>query len=91
MPDEALINSMQMAGLLEEPAEANFSILTGGVASEIWKVETSKKSYCVKRALSKLNVEAEWYAPIERNSFEVAWCRFVEKKFAWISCSYLLS
>ena len=79
IPDKALISSMQLAGLLEEPAEANFSILTGGVASEIWKVETRKKSYCVKRALPKLNVEADWYAPIERNSFEVAWCRFVEK------------
>ena len=57
---------MQVAGLLEEPADANFSILTGGITYEIWKVETSKKSFCVKRALPKLNVEAEWYAPIEK-------------------------
>ena len=27
-----------------------------------------KKGFCVKRALPKLNVEAEWYAPIEKNS-----------------------
>ena len=68
MPDEALINSMQVAGLLEEPADANFSILTGGITFEIWKVETNKKSFCVKRALLKCNVEAERHAPIERNS-----------------------
>ena len=56
IPDEALISSMQLAGLLEEPAEANFSILTGGVASEIWKVETRKKSYSLNAPCQNLTL-----------------------------------
>ena len=76
-PDQNLINSLQKAGLLESLVDAKFTVLTGGVASEIWKVETDNKTYCVKRALPKLKVEADWFAPIERNRFEVAWCKIV--------------
>jgi 5-methylthioribose kinase len=78
-PDRVLLDSLQKAGLLEDPAEAIFTVLTGGVASEIWKVETGEQSYCIKRALPKLKVEADWFAPVERNRFEVAWCKIVEK------------
>ena len=62
---------MQVARLLEEPTKANFSILTESVATQIWKVETSKKSYCLKRALPKLNVKSELYAPIERSNKQI--------------------
>ena len=74
MPDQVLVKSLQKAGLLEDPATATFTALTGGVASEIWKAETGGKKYCIKRALPKLKVEADWFAPVERNRFEVAWC-----------------
>ena len=70
-PAEILINYMQVARLLEEPTKANFSILTESVATQIWTVETSKKSYCLKRALPKLNVKAELYAPIERSNKQI--------------------
>ena len=47
--------------------------LGGGVSSDIRKVETRSQTICVKRALSRLKVAANWQAPIERNVYEAAW------------------
>jgi Ser/Thr protein kinase RdoA (MazF antagonist) len=47
------------------------------VSSDIWKIGTTARTYCVKRALPKLKVAADWRAPVERNAFEVAWYRTV--------------
>ena len=47
--------------------------LTGGVSSEIWRVTLPDRTVCIKRALPKLKVDADWRAPVERNSYEVAW------------------
>jgi aminoglycoside phosphotransferase (APT) family kinase protein len=49
--------------------------LTGGVSSDIYRVDLAGGSVCVKRALSRLKVAADWQAPVERNRFEVAWMR----------------
>ena len=49
--------------------------LTGGVSSSIARVDTARGPICVKRALAKLKVAAEWRAPVSRNSAEVAWMR----------------
>lgn len=47
--------------------------LTGGVASDIWRVDAADGPFCVKRALAKLKVAADWRAPVIRNAYEVAW------------------
>ena len=47
--------------------------LAGGVSSDIWRVETDVGPVCVKRALAKLRVAADWHAPIERNVYEARW------------------
>jgi len=49
--------------------------LRGGVSSEIYRVVLPAATICVKRALPKLKVAAEWRAPPERNRNEVAWMR----------------
>jgi len=49
--------------------------LTGGVASDIWKVEASDRTFVVKRARAKLRVAQDWFAPVARNASEVAWMR----------------
>jgi aminoglycoside phosphotransferase (APT) family kinase protein len=72
-PDRTMLASLVAAGLVDDPSEATFEPLTGGVSSDIWKVTTSRQVFCVKRALAQLKVEAEWLAPVERNRFEVAW------------------
>jgi len=71
--DPDIIASLQRLGLLDDAAQARFEPLTGGVSSDIWKVESGGRVYCVKRALSKLKVAADWFAPVERNRFEIAW------------------
>ena len=47
--------------------------LTGGVSSDIWRIDLPTGAICVKRALAKLRVAADWRAPVERNRFEAAW------------------
>jgi aminoglycoside phosphotransferase (APT) family kinase protein len=47
--------------------------LAGGVSSDIWRVELPQGAVCVKRALARLKVEADWRAPVERNAYEAAW------------------
>ncbi len=47
--------------------------LTGGVASDIARVVVGQHSYCVKFALGKLRVAADWYAPVHRSRAEYAW------------------
>lgn len=54
----------------ERPAAAP---LPGGVSSDIWRIELKPGPVCVKRALAKLKVAADWRAPVERNAFEAAW------------------
>jgi aminoglycoside phosphotransferase (APT) family kinase protein len=47
--------------------------LTGGVSSDIWRIDTPRGPLCAKRALAKLRVAADWRAPIERNRYEARW------------------
>ncbi|WP_234312032.1 phosphotransferase family protein [Streptomyces griseus] len=37
------------------------------------------RSLCVKRALARLRVAAEWQAPLSRNAYEWAWMRFASR------------
>ncbi|MSP30465.1 MAG: aminoglycoside phosphotransferase family protein [Acetobacteraceae bacterium] len=52
--------------------------LTGGVSSDIWRIDLPAGPICVKRALPKLRVAADWHAPVERNQFEAAWMHHAE-------------
>lgn len=51
--------------------------LTGGVASDIAMVQIGDQKLCVKFALPKLKVQADWFAPVHRNSAEYAWLQVV--------------
>lgn len=50
--------------------------LTGGVASDIALVEVGGRPICIKFALAKLKVAADWHAPVHRNAAEYAWLTF---------------
>jgi aminoglycoside phosphotransferase (APT) family kinase protein len=52
--------------------------LTGGVSSDIWRIETGRGPVCAKRALAKLRVAADWHAPVERNQYEARWMRVAQ-------------
>ena len=64
-------------GLVSPHTGRQWTPLTGGVSSDIWRVDLSDgRSLCVKRALARLKVAAEWHAPVSRNAFEWAWLCF---------------
>jgi hypothetical protein len=52
--------------------------LTGGVSSDIWRIDTAQGPVCAKRALAKLRVAADWRAPIERNQYEARWMQVAQ-------------
>lgn len=60
------------AGLAPPDRAPHLVPLSGGVSSDIWRVELDGRSVCVKRALGKLKVEADWRAPLERSAYEAA-------------------
>lgn len=68
-----VVKTLHHAGLIDDPETAGSSRLEGGVSSDIWKIDAAGRTLCVKRALDRLRVEAEWHAPVERNRFEVRW------------------
>ncbi|HLI10288.1 MAG TPA: phosphotransferase [Alphaproteobacteria bacterium] len=72
LPPE-LLPLLRRAGLLAPGEALHATALAGGVASDIWRLDLAGGAICVKRALPKLKVEAEWRAPVERNAYEVAW------------------
>lgn len=49
--------------------------LTGGVSSDIWRVELADGPVCVKRALPQLRVAQLWEAPVERSLYEWRWMK----------------
>ncbi len=61
------------SGLLAEGEEPPATALAGGVSSDIWRVDLAGGPVCVKRALPRLKVVADWRAPVDRNAYEVAW------------------
>ena len=62
-------------GIVSAHTEIGLFPLAGGVSSEIYRVDLPSGSVCIKRALPKLKVAADWRVPVERNRFEVAWMR----------------
>ncbi len=70
---EAIREFLARAGLVPPGSVARFEPLGGGVSSDIWLVRAGSSQYCVKRALDRLRVAAEWRAPQSRNVIEVQW------------------
>ncbi len=57
--------------LLNKSVDYSSQKITDGVSSDIWYVKTDQnREFCIKRALAKLTVKEDWYAPISRSNFE---------------------
>jgi len=69
--------SLDRLGLVRAGAPRTIAPLAGGVSSDIVRVDAGGRTFCVKRALAKLKVAAEWRAPVERNHAEAEWLRVV--------------
>jgi aminoglycoside phosphotransferase (APT) family kinase protein len=68
---------VERLGLARAGDAIRLSPLTGGVSSDICKVEAGGRVFVVKRALSRLRVSDEWNAPISRNRHEADWLEVV--------------
>jgi aminoglycoside phosphotransferase (APT) family kinase protein len=67
--------ALERMGLLSAGEVPAIAPLTGGVSSDIVRVDLRSGSICIKRALPKLKVAADWQAPVERNRWEVQWMK----------------
>ncbi len=70
----AMRDGLRAMGLLAPDAEAQGEALSGGVSSDIWRVVLPDgRELCIKRALARLKVAADWRAPVIRNRYEARW------------------
>ncbi len=72
---EHLLDALHRLDLIPPGAHAEVTPLAGGVSSDIVRVDVAGRSFCVKQALAKLKVAAEWRAPVARNHSEAEWIR----------------
>ncbi|MCA3287482.1 MAG: phosphotransferase [Roseomonas sp.] len=71
---EAIAAGLAAMGLLRPGQRAQGEALAGGVSSDIWRLTLPDgRDICVKRALPKLKVAADWRAPVVRNIYEARW------------------
>jgi tRNA A-37 threonylcarbamoyl transferase component Bud32 len=73
---EAMRGFLVEHGLAAGGQEQTWTRLAGGVSSELWRVDLSDRTICVKQALEKLRVKGDWYAPVSRNAVEWDWLCF---------------
>jgi aminoglycoside phosphotransferase (APT) family kinase protein len=69
-PVLAFLRKHGLAGADEVPPAM---ALSGGVSSDIWRVDLRTGPIVVKRALPRLRVEQLWEVPVERNRYERMW------------------
>jgi aminoglycoside phosphotransferase (APT) family kinase protein len=74
-PTSALLDALNRLELVPPGAEVVVTPLDGGVSSDIARVDVAGRSFCVKQALAKLKVAADWRAPVARNHSEAEWIR----------------
>jgi aminoglycoside phosphotransferase (APT) family kinase protein len=70
-----MLASLGRMGLVTAHQQVRLSPLAGGVSSDIYRADIPGRTVCIKRALPKLKVAADWRAPVERNRWEVEWMR----------------
>jgi tRNA A-37 threonylcarbamoyl transferase component Bud32 len=74
----AVIEFLGRQGLIAPGEEAPLTPLTGGVSSDLWRVDLPSGPICVKGALPQLKVAHPWFAPVSRNRVEYQWLRLAQ-------------
>lgn len=75
-----LLQILLADGVVKSPG-ATLTPLTGGVSSEIYRVNDGDAVFVVKRALAKLKVRQDWFADVGRNANEY---RYLEYAGQWV-------
>jgi tRNA A-37 threonylcarbamoyl transferase component Bud32 len=71
---QGMLDGLRAMALLAPGDMARGEPLSGGVSSDIWHVVLPDgRDVCIKRALAKLKVAADWRAPVIRNRYEARW------------------
>jgi 5-methylthioribose kinase len=73
--DPMLIRALAAMAIAGAHTHGTWTPLAGGVSSDVYRVDLPCGPICVKRALPKLRVAADWRAPIERSRWEAEWMR----------------
>src|SRR5258706_7967968 len=73
--ESLLLHSLRKMEIVSANQQPKLTPLGGGVSSDIFRVDLPGRVICVKRALLKLKVAADWQVPVERNRWEVEWMR----------------
>ena len=79
--NQEVLAALHKLGLAQGQTVQAMVQLTGGVSSDIWRIDFANHSICAKRALSQLKVAAVWEAPLSRNAYEYAWYQVVGPQF----------
>jgi tRNA A-37 threonylcarbamoyl transferase component Bud32 len=74
-PKRQIATFLRQAGLLSAGEKVELTPLTGGISSDLWKVDLPGRVICVKGALPQLKVSRAWFAPVGRNHIECEWLR----------------
>jgi aminoglycoside phosphotransferase (APT) family kinase protein len=70
-----LLAALQRSGLAGPGEEPAVEQLSGGISAEILRVELADIVICAKRPRGRMQVKADWLAPVERGGIEVDWLR----------------
>lgn len=77
--EETILESLRAAGLCSSMDDPPLTPLSGGISSAIYRVDLPDQVLCAKCALSRLRVDADWQAPIERSEMEARWFETVAR------------
>jgi len=72
---DAIARALVNMSIVSAHMDIALAPLAGGVSSDVYRADLPSGAVCVKRALPKLKVAADWSAPVERNHWEVEWMR----------------
>ncbi len=70
-----LLGALAKMAIVSANQQIALTPMTGGVSSDIYRADLPSRVICVKRALPKLKVAADWRAPVGRSRYEVEWMR----------------
>lgn len=76
LPEEVVL-ALRKLRLLPAGQPVNGWPLSGGVSSDIWRVDLPDGPVCVKRAVERLRVPDTWRVPTVRTRYEAEWLRAV--------------
>lgn len=73
--EDELARALVRMRMVSADQPIRLTALTGGVSSGIYRADLPSGVVCVKRALARLKVVADWQVPVTRNHWEAEWMR----------------